>query len=190
MISADLYPLSFFELFKLHMLLQIPTSSPPPISLAQRQTIVAQRRTVIIQSAQEQLAEFAVKMEAKRIQVLQSLEQTHKELASQRARHWLHIVVAKHALQRMFDIVCNARKMKALSPERLVLILPKGCLFYKLLMYLLSSICTFHFNFAFILSLFILQTFAILIYPLVQVVCLLAITEMVQKYHIYPSKYR
>lgn len=94
----------------------------PAVPREVRQSMVSQRHTMILNAVQENIAEYALKMEEKRQKVQASLEQLAVQQAGTRQSQWLRTVASLGVLRAIYDIVSATRKLKALDPERYILV--------------------------------------------------------------------
>lgn len=86
----------------------------------ERQTLVVQRRTTLLDSAQENLQLRAQMLASKQEKVAQTLEEHAEYVAQLRVARLLQIVYTINSLNTMYNVVNAARKMKAQSPVRYV----------------------------------------------------------------------
>jgi hypothetical protein len=91
---------------------------PVPVSREARHTLVIQRRTVILETVEENIAGIAQKLEEKRVRVEKAVEEQHAQQAGLKVTRWLQVVSTVNCLRVFFDIVQTARLTKALSPTR------------------------------------------------------------------------
>jgi hypothetical protein len=88
------------------------------VSREARHTLVIQRRTVILETVEENIAGIAQKLEEKRAKVEKAMEELHAHQAGIRVTRWLQFISTINSLRVFFDIIQTARLTKALSPAR------------------------------------------------------------------------
>lgn len=105
-------------------LTQPPTVAKPPAvkDLSEkrqvRQTMVIQRRTTLLESVQESLQEKGQRLAEKQQKVQDTLQEHSLHVAQLRATRLLLIISTINSLNTMYNVVNEARKLKAQSPTR------------------------------------------------------------------------